>query len=132
MSPLRSRQRGITLLVSLILLVLITLLAVPTAAWFGVRYRWAERLLVIGGFLSSTYLVDINLVSMESYRGDTRGFEFGLTDWMVIALIVTMFFMSIAPRPQMQPSASTAPKGSWVQRSRSTPTTSTISLSPST
>ena len=69
---------------------LVTLLAVPTAAWFGIRYRWAERLLVIGVFLSSTYLVDINLVSMEAYRGDTRGFEFGVTDWMVIALIVTM------------------------------------------
>jgi O-antigen ligase len=27
---------------------------------------------------------------MEWYRGDTRGFEFGLTDWMVIALIIVM------------------------------------------
>lgn len=70
--------------------ILLTLVVVPTAAWFGIRYRWAERLLVIGAFLSTTYLVDINLVSMEAYRGDTRGFEFGVTDWMMIALIVTM------------------------------------------
>jgi len=73
-----------------LIFLLLTLLVVPAAAWFGIRYRWAERLLVVGVFLSSTYLVDINLVSMEAYRGDTRGFEFGVTDWMVIALIVTM------------------------------------------
>jgi len=63
---------------------------VPAAAWLGIRYRWAERLLVAGAFLSTTYLVDINFVSMEAYRGDTRGFEFGVTDWMMIALVVVM------------------------------------------
>lgn len=73
-----------------LIFLLLTLLVVPTAAWFGVRYRWAERLLVVGAFLSTTYLVDINLWSMETYRGDTRGFEFGVTDWMMIALVVTM------------------------------------------
>ena len=73
-----------------VIFLLLTLAVVPAAAWFGVRYRWAERLLVVGAFLSTTYLVDINLVSMEAYRGDTRGFEFGVTDWMIIALIVTM------------------------------------------
>jgi O-antigen ligase len=63
---------------------------IPVAAWFGIRYKWAERLLVIGTFLSTSYLIDINFVSMEWYRGDTRGFEFGVTDWMVISLIVVM------------------------------------------
>lgn len=73
-----------------LLFILLTLIAVPAAAWFGIRYRWAERLLVVAAFLSTTYLVDINFVSMEAYRGDTRGFEFGVTDWMMIALVVTM------------------------------------------
>jgi len=73
-----------------VIFIALTLLVVPAAAWLGIRYRWAERLLVVGAFLSTAYLVDINFVSMESYRGDTRGFEFGVTDWMIIALIVTM------------------------------------------
>jgi hypothetical protein len=67
-----------------------TLVFIPVASWFGIRYRWAERVLVAGALLSTSYLIDINLVSMEWYRGDTRGFEFGLTDWMVISLIIVM------------------------------------------
>ena len=64
--------------------------AIPLLAWAGVRFRWAERGLVLALLLSTSYLVDINFLSMEWYRGDTRGFEFGVTDWMVIALLVTM------------------------------------------
>lgn len=64
--------------------------AIPSLAWAGVRFRWAERGLVLALLLSTSYLVDINFLSMEWYRGDTRGFEFGVTDWMVIALLVTM------------------------------------------
>jgi O-antigen ligase len=67
-----------------------TLVFIPIASWFGIRYRWAERALVAGALLSTSYLIDINLVSMDWYRGDTRGFEFGLTDWMVISLIIVM------------------------------------------
>ena len=63
---------------------------IPVASWLGCRYRWAERSLVAGAFFSTCYLIDINLVSMEWYRGDTRGFEFGLTDWMIISLIIVM------------------------------------------
>lgn len=63
---------------------------IPVASWFGIRYKWAERLLVVGAFFSTSYLIDINFVSMEWYRGDTRGFEFGVTDWMVISLIIVM------------------------------------------
>ena len=68
----------------------ITVAFIPFASWFGIRYRWAERLLVVGTFFSTSYLIDINFVSMEWYRGDTRGFEFGVTDWMVISLIIVM------------------------------------------
>lgn len=70
----------------------ITFTFIPIAAWFGITYKWAERLLVIGVFFSTSYLIDINFVSMEWYRGDTRGFEFGVTDWMVISLIIVMAF----------------------------------------
>ncbi|MGD8208001.1 MAG: O-antigen ligase family protein [Thiohalocapsa sp.] len=67
-----------------------TVAFVPVASWFGIRYQWAERLLVVGTFFSTSYLIDINFFSMEWYRGDTRGFEFGVTDWMVISLIIVM------------------------------------------
>ena len=67
-----------------------TIVFIPVASWFGIRYRWAERMLVAGAFFSTCYLVDINLVSLEWYRGDTRGFEFGVTDWMIISLIIVM------------------------------------------
>jgi len=67
-----------------------TIVFIPIASWLGIRYRWAERALVVGAFFSTCYLVDINLVSMDWYRGDTRGFEFGVTDWMIISLIIVM------------------------------------------
>jgi cell division protein FtsW (lipid II flippase) len=67
-----------------------TLTFIPVAAWFGIRYRWAERMLVAGALFSTCYLIDINFVSMEWYRGDTKGFEFGVTDWMIISLIIVM------------------------------------------
>jgi len=76
--------------------------AIPLLAWAGVRFRWAERGLVLALLLSTSYLVDINFLSMEWYRGDTRGFEFGVTDWMVIALLATM---ARAPRWQRRSSA---------------------------
>ena len=43
---------------------------------------------------------------------------------MTASSIATMFFMSIAPRPQTTPSTSSAPNGSRVQASASTGTTS--------
>lgn len=73
----------------------ISMAFIPTAAWFGIRYRWAEKLLVAATFFSTCYLVDINLFSMEMYRGDTRGFEFSTTDWMVLSLLAVMV---ISPR----------------------------------
>ena len=67
-----------------------TAVFIPVAAWFGIRYRWAERMLVAGALFSTCYLIDINFVSMEWYRGDTKGFEFGVTDWMIISLMIVM------------------------------------------
>lgn len=65
---------------------------IPVASWFGMRFVWAEKILVAGAFFSTSYLIDINILSMEEYRGDTRGFEFGVTDWMIISLALVMLF----------------------------------------
>jgi hypothetical protein len=71
-----------------------TMLFVPIATWLGGAYRSVEKLLVAGAFLSTAYLVDVNFVSTELYRGDTRGFEIGLTDWMVLSLLGVMLTSS--------------------------------------
>ena len=73
----------------------LTVTFIPTAAWLGIRYRWVERALVAGALFSTCYLIDINFVSMELYRGDTKGFEFGVTDWIMITLVI---IMTRAPR----------------------------------
>jgi hypothetical protein len=83
----------------------LTLVFIPVAAWSAIRYRWAERVLVAGAIFSTCYLIDINFVSMENYRGDTRGFEFGVTDWLIIALIFVMLYSPRwkAKRPELLP-----------------------------
>jgi len=75
--------------------IVLTMGIIPSTVWLGITYKWAERGLVAGAFLSTSYLIDINFVSMEMYRGDTRGFEFGSTDWMIISLFLVML---ISPR----------------------------------
>ena len=74
-----------------ILFLLLTLMAIPTFVWLGTTYKWAERGLVGLAFLSTAFLIDINFYSMEDYRGDSRGFEIGLTDWTMISLLIVMF-----------------------------------------
>jgi len=67
-----------------------TLMAVPTFVWLGITYKWAERGLVGIAFLSTAFLIDINFYSMEIYRGDSRGYEIGLTDWIMLSLLIVM------------------------------------------
>ena len=75
-----------------LLFILLTFGFVPIATWMGITFRWAEKALVAGAFFSTAYLIDINFVSMEIYRGDTRGFEIGITDWMILSLLGVMLF----------------------------------------
>ncbi|MDG1205074.1 MAG: O-antigen ligase family protein [Pseudomonadales bacterium] len=65
-------------------------MAVPTFVWLGITYKWAERGLVGIAFLSTAFLIDINFHSMEIYRGDSRGYEIGLTDWIMLSLLIVM------------------------------------------
>lgn len=69
-----------------------TMVFVPVATWLGSRYSWVEKVLLAMIFFSTCYLVDINILSMEMYRGDTRGFEFGTVDWMILSLTGIMIF----------------------------------------
>jgi hypothetical protein len=94
-----------------VLFILLTLGFVPVATWMGITYKWAERYLVAGAFFSTAYLIDINFVSMEMYRGDTRGFEIGITDWMVVSLLLVML---LSPRWRKKPFSLVPPNGSLV------------------
>lgn len=94
-----------------LLFIILTLGFIPCAVWMGITFKWAERYLVAGAFFSTAYLVDINFVSMEAYRGDTRGFEFGLTDWMIISLLLVML---LSPRWRNKPFTLVPPNGGLV------------------
>ncbi len=78
-----------------LIFIALTLVFIPSATYAAMASKWIERGLVAGAFLSTAYLVDINFVSLETYRGDTRGFEIGLTDWMILSLLGVML---LSPR----------------------------------
>lgn len=94
-----------------LIFIVLTLGFIPCAIWAGVTFRLAERVLVAGAFFSTAYLIDINFVSMEWYRGDTRGFEFGLTDWMILSLLGVML---ASPRWRSKPFTLLPPNSSWL------------------
>lgn len=94
-----------------LIFILLTLGFIPCAMWAGATFRLAERLLVAGAFFSTAYLIDINFVSMEFYRGDTRGFEFGVTDCMILSLLGVML---ISPRWRSKPFKFLPPNSSWL------------------
>ena len=59
------------------------------------RFRWMEKVCIAGILFMTINPVDVTFFSYTNYRGDIRGIEFGVTDWLVITLIVTMQY---APR----------------------------------
>ena len=60
--------------------------AIPTA----IKYEWMDRVCMAGIWFMAINPVDITLFSYTLYRGDIRGIEFGVTDWLTITMIVTM------------------------------------------
>lgn len=60
-------------------------------AWFLGRVSGARRIAVALLVLSSAYIVDVNLMMHERYRGMSRAFDIGSTDLLVAALIVYLF-----------------------------------------
>ncbi|MBK1630602.1 hypothetical protein CKO31_07555 [Thiohalocapsa halophila] len=66
-------------------------MAIPAA----IKFPWMERVCIGGILFMAINPVDVTFFSYTNYRGDIRGIEFGITDWLTIVLIVTMQF---APR----------------------------------
>lgn len=72
-----------------------------TLGWFAVsipatmRFAWMDKVCIGGILFMSINPVDVTFFSYTNYRGDIRGIEFGVTDWLTITLIVAMQY---APR----------------------------------
>ena len=60
------------------------------ATWV-VASRWMARLVFALFLLSFLYIIDVNFVSHEWYRGSTRGFEFSVTDLLLGVLVLSLF-----------------------------------------
>ncbi|QVL47476.1 MAG: O-antigen ligase family protein [Thiocapsa sp.] len=60
--------------------------AIPAA----IKYPWMDRVCMAGILFMAINPVDVTFFSYTPYRGDIRGVEFGVTDWLTITLIVAM------------------------------------------
>jgi len=67
------------------------IVAVPMA----IRFSWMDKVCIAGIMFMAINPVDVTFFSYTNYRGDIRGIEFGITDWLTITLVVAMH---LAPR----------------------------------
>jgi hypothetical protein len=80
-----------------VVFVLATLGFLSAAIPAAIRFPWVERACIGAILFMAINPVDVTFFSYTKYRGDIRGIEFGVIDWMVIVLIATM---RLAPRWQ--------------------------------
>ena len=67
------------------------IVAVPMA----IRFSWMDKVCIAGIMFMAINPVDVTFFSHTNYRGDIRGIEFGITDWLTITLVFAMLW---APR----------------------------------
>ncbi|MCC7280279.1 MAG: O-antigen ligase family protein [Chromatiaceae bacterium] len=82
-------------------------IAIPMA----IKYAWMDRVCMAGIWFMAINPVDVTLFSYTLYRGDIRGIEFGVTDWLTITMIVTMLK---APRWQKRMLYTRNPNEVWM------------------
>lgn len=75
-----------------IVFVLATLGFLAVAIPATLRFAWMEKVCIFGILFMAINPVDVTFFSYTNYRGDIRGIEFGVADWLIITLIVTMQF----------------------------------------
>ena len=56
----------------------------------AIKHEWMDRVCIGGILFMAINPVDVTLFSYTLYRGDIRGIEFGVTDWLTITMIVAM------------------------------------------
>lgn len=81
--------------------------AIPMA----IKHAWMDRACIAGILFMAINPVDVTLFSYTLYRGDIRGIEFGVTDWLTITMIVTMLK---APRWQKRKIYTRNPNEVWM------------------
>ncbi|WP_295454172.1 O-antigen ligase family protein [uncultured Thiodictyon sp.] len=60
--------------------------AIPLA----IKHAWMDRVCMAGIWFMAINPVKMTLFSYTLYRGDIRGLEFGVTDWLAITMVVAM------------------------------------------
>ncbi|MEC4671847.1 MAG: hypothetical protein VST66_08190, partial [Nitrospirota bacterium] len=68
-------------------------LSLQLAAWAALSQR-VFRGVFVAFFLSTLYMLDINFMSHEWYRGSTRGFEVSISDLLLAILLIAFFAQS--------------------------------------
>ncbi len=73
-----------------VVFVLMTIGFLVVAIPMALRFEWMDRVCMAGILFMAINPVDVTFFSYTAYRGDIRGIEFGVTDWLTITLIVAM------------------------------------------
>ncbi len=73
------------------------LVALPIMAHYAASSTWARRLLVGLMAFSVFHVIDINLISDETYRGDSTGIEVTTIDLVALALFIAQRIRGAAP-----------------------------------
>lgn len=81
--------------------------AIPMA----IRFAWMDRVCMAGILFMAINPVDVTFFSYTLYRGDIRGIQFGVTDWLTITIIVAMLK---APRWQKRRLYTRHPNEIWM------------------
>ncbi len=82
-------------------------IAIPLA----LKYAWMDRVCMAGIWFMAINPVKMTLFSYTLYRGDIRGLEFGVTDWLAITMVVAMHK---APRWQKRTLYTRNPNEVWL------------------
>jgi hypothetical protein len=67
---------------------LVLFLGVPAGYFLSLQYKWIEKIVFFLFVFFTCEMVDINFVSMETYRGTSKGFELGMVDIAMYILLM--------------------------------------------
>jgi hypothetical protein len=66
-------------------------IGVPIGYILAKKFLWVEKLVFFLFIFFTCEMIDINFVSMETYRGTSKGFEFGMVDIAMYILLLISF-----------------------------------------
>lgn len=66
-------------------------IGVPVIGIFASKYKTIRNLIFFAALFFTCNMIDINFISMETYRGTSKGFEFGMVDMAAMILLLQVF-----------------------------------------